>query len=440
MSMLAIIASTGGVLARRVAAASGGGGGESDPPPSTTNVRLVKPSATGSGSGLVGDGWANAMAFPATPARDTTYYLADGSYGGKTFSTANNGTQLIVIRHATVDHHATDTGWSDTLGDGQAVFSNCQVTTDYWHFNGIKRNANWRNGGVDQYGLSFGNLRIDNGSGSAGADNCTWRFCDIHGGGRDTGAGDDVIYTLYGCQNITFSRCALRDSDRTIFLTRGTPTNWLIEHCFIARNASSPAIHGEIHSSTSSSNWTWRWNVIEDPEGTAVWAFINNGTATDWHIYGNVIYHTAAYKSAGREGLSGVLFCANDASNDNTLNGLRFYNNTIWNIAGLWSGVVIQSGSNNLVYNNIWSQCVTPNNSGGTYNYNTYYSTTTQFDSGGQSGTVGTQPLVSPSTGNFALVGATAAGLDVGSPYNVDANGVTRGSSGVWDRGAFEYV
>ena len=105
------------------------------------------------------------------------------------------------------------------------------------------------------------------------------------------------------------------------FLTRGTPANWLVEYSYIARNASSAAIHGEIMSSTSSNTMVWRYNVIEDPEGTAVWAFINDGTATNWQVYGNVIFHSAC---VSREGISGIIYVANDASNRNTLNNLQF--------------------------------------------------------------------------------------------------------------------
>lgn len=392
--------------------------------------------ASTSGTGSC-TGWDTASAcdtLPATLVRGDTYYIADGTYAAYTFSTANSGTTVITVKKATAADHGTDTNWVSTYGDGQADFTGgWQIYTDYYVFNGQSRNSNWRTGAVDQYGFKVANTRIDNGAGTGG-DNLTFNYIDFHGGGRDTGDGDDVIYDLVGGTNITFQYCALRDSDRTIFLTRGTPTNWLIEYSYIARNASSAAIHGEIHSSTSSSNFTWRYNVIEDPEGTAVWAFINDGTADNWYIYGNVIFHSSSYN---REGISGVMYVANDASNDNTLNGLRFYNNTIWNIQGLWSGVVIQQGTDDLVYNNIWSQSATPNNSGGTYNYNTYYATTTQFDSNAQ--TVGTQPLTSPSTGDFTLVAATTAGTTLASPYNTDPTGATRGADGVFDRGAFEY-
>lgn len=397
--------------------------------------RYVRPGASGTNSG---SDWVNAYtSLPATLVRGDTYYLADGTYAAYTFDDANSGSTLITIKKATATDHGTDSGWLSSYGDGQANFSgSLNIYADYYLFDGQGRNSNWATGGVDQYGITTGNIRLDNGGGTGG-DNLAFRYMDIHGGGRDTGRGDDVIYGLTSNSNITFQYCALRDSDRTIFLTRGTPTNWLVEHSYIARNASSAAIHGEIMSSTASNTMVWRYNVIEDPEGTAVWAFINGGTATKWQVYGNVIFHSPTYS---REGISGVIYVANDASNNNTLNNLEFYNNTIWGVKGLYSGVVIQSGTNNLVYNNIWYNNVRTNNSGPTFGWNWYYNTNADSDntSTKQTCTTNCNLFADATNKNFRLTRATNAGVTLPAPYNQDMDGKIRGADGVWDRGAYE--
>lgn len=398
-------------------------------------TKYVRPGATGNNSG---SDWANAYnSLPATLVRGDTYYLADGNYSGYTFNTANSGTTLITLKKATATDHGTDTGWSSTFGDGQATFSNMLIYTDYLLIDGQTRNSDWQTGAVSQYGITSGNIRIDNGGGTGG-DNLMFRYMDIHGGGRDTGKGDDVIYGLTSNSNITFQYCALRDSDRTIFLTRGTPANWLVEYSYIARNASSAAIHGEIMSSTSSNTMVWRYNVIEDPEGTAVWAFINNGTATNWQIYGNIVFHSSSYS---REGISGVVYVAYDASNKNTLNNLQFYNNTIFGIKGSYSGVVIQSGANNLVYNNIWYNNVRTNNSGPSFGSNWYYNTNADGDNTAskQTCTTNCNIFVDSTNKNFRLARATNAGSTLGSSFNRDMDGNARGADGVWDRGAYEF-
>src|SRR5690348_11914306 len=85
----------------------------------------IRAGATGNGSGT---DWTNACSgFSGSCAisglvRGDTYYVADGSYGSQTFDTANSGSSVITIIKATVANHGTATGWSDTFGDGQAVF------------------------------------------------------------------------------------------------------------------------------------------------------------------------------------------------------------------------------------------------------------------------------------------------------------------------------
>ncbi|MGZ3806328.1 MAG: hypothetical protein ACXVB4_19100, partial [Pseudobdellovibrionaceae bacterium] len=41
---------------------------------------------------------------------------------------------------------------------------------------------------------------------------------------------------------------------------------------------------------------------------------------------------------------------------------------------------------------------------------------------------------------DFHLASATAMGVNLGSPFNLDMDNVVRGGDGVWDRGAYEYV
>ena len=292
--------------------------------------RYVRPGATGTNNGT---DWTNAyVALPASLVRGDTYYLADGSYGSYIFDDAVSGTTVITIKKATVADHGTSTGWLDTFGDGQAIFSGWQVYSDYWVFDGQRRNSNWRTGGIDQYGIRVKvtggiAIRLDNGGG-AGADNVTFQYIDAEGGGRDTGdSNSDVVYGLTGNSNVTFRFCALHDSNRTIFLMRGNWQNLVIDHCYIARNASSAAIHGELMSLTSATNLTFSNNAVEDTEGTAgLIAGLNGGTWTGGNIYGNTVRYSAAYAGAGREGMAAIIYVANDASNRNTGNNILVYN------------------------------------------------------------------------------------------------------------------
>ena len=411
-------------------------------------THYVRPGATGSNTGA---DWTNAYTkLPSPLTRGDTYYLADGSYGTYVFQTPNSSSTTIVIKKAIESDHGTATGWSSTYGVGQAVFSNWQIYTDYYVFDGQRRDSNWQTGATSQYGIKVAGtspVRLDNGSGT-GADNVTFRYVDFQGGGRDTGAGDDVIYGLAGNSNLTFQSCALHDSDRTIFLMRGNWQNLTVDHSYLARNTSTPAVHGEMLSMTDSTNVVWSNNVMEDLEGTAFIAGLNGGTAANWKIFGNVASHSAAYiantgrKSGHNFGVAGFVFIANDASNNNRGNGFLVYNNSFVNIQGSYSGVVIQSGTGNEVRNNIWYSSVRTNNSfSGTISNNWYYNTPIDGDSTATK-TVCTSScdIFTSITGkDFRLKSATGGGFTLGSPFNIDTNGVTRGADGNWDRGAFEF-
>lgn len=404
--------------------------------------RYVRPGATG---GNNGSDWTNAYQnLPSVLVRGDTYYLADGTYGSRTFSDANSGTTPITIRKATASDHGTDIGWLPSYGDGQAVFTGWNIYTDYYVFDGQTRNADWQSGAVDQYGISTGNTRLDNGAGTGG-DNLTFQYIDFHGGGRDTGKGDDVIYGLTGNTNITFQYCALHDSDRTIFLTRNNWTNWVVDQSYMARNASSPASHGELASIYSSTNVTFSNNVIEDIEGTAVFAGIGNGASSNWKIFGNTFYHSPNFSSrypTHTGGLTGIIFIANDATNRNSGNNILFYNNTMVNIVGLYSGVTIQSGTGNEVRNNLWYNSVRTNNSfGGSISHNWYYNTIQDGDTTATK-TVCTSAcdvFTSLTRKVFSLKAPTASGAALSAPYNVDMDQNVRGADGTWDRGAFEF-
>lgn len=420
------------------------------PAVSDAAIRYVRPGATGSGNG---SDWTNAYpSLPATLVRGDVYYLADGSYGSHVFKDANSGSMTITIKKATVADHGTATGWSDAYGDGQAVFSNWQIYTDYYVFDGQRRNSDWWLGTTSQYGIKVAGtrpVRLDNGAGTGG-DFLTFRYIDVQGGGRDTGAGDDVIYGLTGNSNITFQYCALHDSDRTIFLMRGNWQNLTVDRSYLARNTSTPATHGEMLSMTSSTNVTWSNNVMEDIEGTAFIAGLNGGTASNWRIFGNVAFHSAAYAAnTGRSsdhnyGVAGFVYIANDSSNNNQGNNFLVYNNTFVNIRGTYSGVVIQSGTGNEVRNNIWYNSVRTNNSfSGTLSHNWYYNTQQDGDSTASKVVCSSScdVFTSLSGKNFRLKSPTTAGLSLSTPTGVtqDLDGFSRGADGGWDRGAFEY-
>jgi hypothetical protein len=187
--------------------------------------------------------------------------------------------------------------------------------------------------------------------------------------------------------------------------------------------------------------------VIEDIEGTAVFAGLNGGTASNWKIFGNTITHSASYIANSRGsghnfGIAGIVFVANDASNNNHGNNFQVFNNTMYRVQGTYSGVVIQSGTGNIVQNNVWYGSVRTNNSfSGTLGYNWYYSTTPDDSSSTKVVcTTNCNIFTDAANGDFRLAVATSAGTSLSAPFNVDPSGVLRGGDGGWDRGAYEYT
>jgi hypothetical protein len=416
-------------------------------------THYVRPGATGANTGA---DWTNAWSsMPAALVRGDTYYLAGGSYGSHTFNDAASGTKTITILRATAADHGTSTGWQPAYGNGTAVFTHWDVFTDWYVFDGRRRNADWNLGTTSQYGIRVQGanppgektLRLDDGNGH-GSNHLVFRFIDFVGGGRDTGNGDDVVYGLTGNSDLTFQYDSLHDSDRTIILTRGNWQRLLVDHCYMARNTSTPAVHGELISMTDTTNVTWSNNVMEDIEGTAFIAGMNGGTAAHWQIFGNVALHTAAYiADTGRKpghnyGVAGLVYIAHDTDNQNVGNDIEVMNNTIVDVVGVWSGVVIQAGSGNVMRNNLWYSSVETGTAfSGTISHNWYYNTQADGDSTPTKVvcTTGCNVFVDLPNRNFHLVKSLPAGYALPAPVSVDSTGVTRGIDGTWDRGAYEF-
>jgi hypothetical protein len=409
----------------------------------------VRAGATGTSTGA---DWTNAYPkLPATLVRGDTYYLAGGSYGSHVFQDAPSGAATITLVRATNVNHGTSTGWSTTYASGPASFTNWQIYTDYYVFDGQRRNADWNLGTTSQYGLRVAGaspVRLDNGAGK-GANHVTFRFVDFQGGGRDTGINDDVIYGVTGNSWMTWQYCALHDSDRTIFLLRGNWQHLVIDHSYIARNTSTDAVHGELMSMTDSTDVTVSNNVLEDIEGSAFFAGVNGGTMADWKVFGNVVQHTAAYvadvgRPAHNWGVSGFVFIGIGTGYVGVGNNFQVYNNTFYNVQGLWSGVVIQTGSNNVVRNNVWINSARTNGTLGTtptISHNWYFNTIADGDPSTTKVvcTSNCAILKDPAHGDFHLVAPLPAGYALPAPYAVDADGVTRAITGGWDRGAFQF-
>ena len=381
-------------------------------------------SATGNGSG---SDWNNQADFDTLSlTRGNTYYLADGTYAGKTFNTANSGTTRIIIQKATESSHGSATGWSSGLGDGQAVFGALVFNTGYYTLDGVTGGgpSGWQTGfGIKINGDISTPQFVDN-----NIDQVLLRHFDLDGGA--TGPGEGRGMTLYAMNGLTIEYAYIHDVGCDM-ISMNAMNDFTLQYSKLARNhQAEPGCHGDLieYQIDNASNFIVRYNFFEDIVGSYAFGS-HDPTITGYEIYGNIFYFPNA--TFFGNGLVGCL------GSGGTINNLKFYNNTIsGNCDGL-CGAGILRGTGNEMRNNIWHQTAGSFSAGfdnATQSGNTCYNTTCA----GATNTTG-DPFIGSGSGNFNLSVASAAGTSLSSPYNADMTGTTRGGDGNWDRGALEY-
>lgn len=411
----------------------------------------IRSGASGTGNG---NDWTNTYTtIPATLIRGDTYYVADGSYGDYTFDDATSGTTPITIKKATVADHGTQTGWSDTFGDGQASFGNFIFKTSYYVIDGQTRDeSNWDNGTA--YGIHFRSFSDSYQNGSL-ASHLTIRYVDA--GGPDgvictytpteqcPASIDDLdVFYFNGngvdINDITVSRFRAHNMGLA-FQLAGT-TNVLIEYGLMIHGWNKEVIRG---GNQYTNNTIIRYNsMIDTCKGQpgvagasgrctaqiAMWSSQVDGN----EVYGNLIFNRANYPgelSGSVENSNGCIFIGTNSPGP-VANNTKIYNNTMVGIGGISCQVGSIGGTNNQSYNNIWYKVTAATGClGGTCSNNSVIALGSQFINA---------LTTYPATGfNFRLASATAAGTTLLAPYNQDMNAVKRGVDGVWDLGAFEF-
>lgn len=405
-------------------------------------VICVGASSSGNGSG---SDWNNQAQWSSvTLTRGNVYYLADGTYAGKTFSVANSSTTTIEIRKAIVGDSTVEgiTGWSSTLGDGQATFSSgCTFTTSYWIFDGMK-GGGWAGGAPDKtasnYGFTFGTSTFPLNVANSGATITSVTLSHISATAPTSDVEKHFIRTANDTalvNNLTVSYCYAYGYNNFTWGTSAglSHDGWIHEHNVFLDVHSSAAHHGEQFNNNFSKiqNWHVRYNWIEgiyDTQPTMIIGALNND-AGPYYIYGNV-FKDLTFADGG--------ICAvNNGFGAHDLSG-GVYNNTFVNCESEYSSVSIVGGAGNntmLAQNNIFTDGNYYESTSGTFSHNAYYNCATKPSESNQQ-TFGGDPFTGS---NYALAGATTAGTTLASPFNVDAAGNTRGADGTWDRGALEF-
>ena len=393
--------------------------------PAGNSFYVVPSNTTGLSTPNNGSDWNHAyLGLPATLQRGATYYIADGAYGSYTFDDAVSGTQVITVKKATVADHGTVTGWVDTYGDGQAVFSGAsgtlfQFATSNYVFDGSVRNeTNWKDG--TSYGFK---MNIANPQGAQfflieDAMNVAQNNITIN---HVYAYYSEVYYTHNGNdgytnkvivngQNINLRNSFIQNTSWHSVISTNFSTGFTVEN-----NYFNNIFNKELIATEGTNNVIFRNNYVENVAGTGAIGFPN---VSNWQIYNNVFWSPDS-RYTFTDGIITTLVGKGQSTNN-----VKIYSNTFYKMNGAIR-IGSDGGTGNEVKNNLFIG-FTPSlsNFAGSNNINN----------------ANTSTVVNAATGDFHLSGPTIAGATLASPYNVDMDGKTRGTDGTWDIGAYEYT
>jgi len=428
-----------------------------------------------------GSDWSNAWTSISQVSwtRGDVYYVAAGSYGTLHLSTTASGTSTIEIRGAIggAGDHGTSAGWDDSF-QGEALFGGggSSFSSSYWVINGqAVPGCTYPSNNDACYTIKFQNPASGNGpaSGSAialcnGNSNCTdylLQYINVLGSNtQGTNFTDEGIECIPQCKNTTIDHSYVHQSGCDLFSFNSFDSSPLVlQYNWIAYNdvglgqiSGGPAHCQGIQ--VTAATMTIRYNVWQDMQssGAITDAAGGNAPIKEWDIYGNIFFWDAAWNAQfsgnGAVGYDDGIVGLFSVSGSGGI--LKIYNNTI---AGL--GLAQSQNCNGQAYtinagmsvvatvtNNIWFNFKSGCNAGkagpGTYDYNAYYQISNGTkDSGAHSYTSNANPFLNPTANTlagFMLAADTQTGVQLASPFNVDLAGTTRGSSGIWDIGAFQ--
>jgi hypothetical protein len=405
--------------------------------PANAANHYIRAGASGSGAGT---DWTNACTdFTGSCAvssmvRGDVYYIGTGSYGSYNFNSAVSGTSVITIKKAIATDHGTDTGWSSSYGDGEANFGPLTFSTAYWVFDGQT------GGGPGSWTTGFG-FRVTHTTTHAvqipRTNNITLRHLELQGNSTDGVQG----FRLTAANNVTISYYYTENIGNCPFFLVPV-SNFVAEYGYVGRYYGSSTNHSEIASIWGgvTNSTTFRYSVFTSVTSTGglMWDNHEDHTAS-LNVYGNVFYQSSS--SGAWDNNANGLIGGWTGGNGEDCYHLRVYNNTFYNTSGRIFTTFITRSGDNIAENNVFYNSASPAyDDVQTHDYNHYINSGgTHSEAQGASANSG-DPFVNAAGLDFRLTADTPPGLSLAAPYGVDPSGAIRGSSGIWDRGAFQFV
>jgi MYXO-CTERM domain-containing protein len=395
--------------------------------------------------------------------RGRTYYIADGSYRSIKIGDPDDGDQFITLRKATVADHGSDDGWDNSYGDGQAVWGiPVKIAANRIIFDGVEGGGpgSWTSGHgfrmdvPSDTSIQAMQLSDKGGAPSQRVDVDRVTISHVEFAGETPvvpGSDEGVNATAQDAEvsNLTIAYCYFHDIG-SVHIKLANTTDVLVEYNYLARNASSPEHHGQGVRTDNVQRAVFRYNVHVDFTGTGFLGFYSP-SHRDIDIYGSIFHRTVGSDLGVGNGV-----ITNTASDGTSLENIRVHNNTFvnheaGNVINFHDPASGETTTENVqVYNNLlFDLGATPAFGRVTdRDHNWFGQPGGTFDEPhGQDGG-SSDPLVDWQGGDFGLVAATEAGMDLSDlagfndttpQFHLDMFGNERGLDGLWDRGAIEF-
>jgi hypothetical protein len=413
-------------------------------------------------TGTSGSDWYSTNALNDLPTQlvsSNTYWIGNGNgYHGRSLggSTGYNAVTNVLVKKATITSHGTDNGWNNSYASSASFGTNMfswwfadgcmNITNDGSYFGGFQFV-------VGEQTLHTAAFTIK-GSASGSCPNIVILNCSIQGLG-DNGLGDGqynypwhadsnpwgvdaASRNGFTCPGLVISNCWISGLINCFTIDRAD--GLVIANNELAWSEGWSGNHGNIGQIYHSDNVLFYNNFIHNFSAEGLEIVDGNSNSK---YYGNVVY-------GGQSGGSTSRWIEDyDNSYPNyTYANNQYYNNTLCDLqlqAFYFMAGAIVTGTQ--ITNNIFMN-TTPGFSGGDYNW--YSGGSNNGETHGIAGgsTVPFNRYVGSANGFtgtnipsiwFNLTNAIP-GLALSSQYNTDIAGNTRGSDGVWDVGAFEYI
>jgi len=370
----------------------------------------------------------------------------------------NSGSTSWTWRKATAANHGTETGWSDSMGDGQTVIKGFILVgmqdndrADYFHIDG---QVGYGDGSAEAYGFVFQppTMLVDSvallKARYSYRTHWTIEHCEFDAGdeGEAQVEKNKIAPLSASGSDFLIENCYMHDS-AWVCLEIELSDSYL-QDCYIENRrggyttGTTSYIHGSlmtVNPKTATANFHVRRNVWTNCNGTAYieTTNINDGPHGQVYIYNNLFIQSDLTRNFTNNMIGATSF----AITENYL----IAGNTFWMHAshtedsagiGFYGSVASDEIKNNLFLN--CDMSAVAHSAGETHLYNAYWNCT-NAPSGSNQQTLGSNPCTGAPS-DLALDFATDNGLTLGAPYTTDYAGNTRGADSVWDRGAYEYV